>query len=93
MVVVEMAEEQVDRAIVIDHLAEADQAGPGIDDEQPRAHANLDAGGIAAIAQELLVCHGERASDPPESDRNAVRKAHFRAFGWGGALDGKAGAA
>src|SRR5947209_8993979 len=51
--VVQVTEQDVDRgdALAGNLGAEVDDAGPGVDDEQALAQANLDAGRVAAIAR------------------------------------------
>ena len=79
VVVVKMAEEQVDAGMRLlgENLPEADDAGAGVDDEHAVAEADLDAGRIAAVALHPRVGHRERAPHTPEADRNSAQAARL----------------
>jgi hypothetical protein len=74
VVEMQMAEEDIDlvRGLVSHLVAESRQARAGIDDDDTRAAANLDAGRAPSELGKGWPRHGYRASHPPEMNLEGV---------------------
>src|SRR3546814_19558566 len=78
MVEMGMGEEEVgvERTVALDALAELPQPGPGIEDQEPPAATDFEAGRIAAVALRFGTGAGETAAHAPETDEEVRPVSH-----------------